>query len=920
MKTKLFSRSPSAGVGIWLAPLLALVVMLVGPARAQTVSYTGGTLVENFDSMGASGTNTPPGWFVGWTGPGVAFTTNVIPSTGSTAPNQVAAWNFGPAAAADRALGLIATGSGTPTPPGTNRFLEVRLRNNTTSAITAINVRYDGEEWRTGSSSTVVNSNLLQFSADGVNFVSLGAAFQFTQPVFTPVSTALDGNAAANRTTNIGGAYTLPATVAADGVLYLRWFDLNDPSTDPGLAMDNFSFFVPTNSPVSIVSQPTNVTAYVGDPATFSVGANGVPILYQWLRNGSVLGGATNATFTILTASLGDTGSYSVVVSNVLNSVTSSNAVLTVLPAISFALVSLTNQWRYDQSGADLGSAWKEVNYNDAAWPSGRGVLALETLAAVTALTNTVLSLSNAANERILTYYFRTRFVCTNDPATVYLTASNLVDDGAVVYLNGTEVYRLHMPSGPVNSTTLAASSVTGTGEGVFVKTAFSSAPLVQGTNVLAVEVHQVDAASSDVVFGLAVRAESRTHGPALIILPPVAQTVDFHASAAFQVVAAGTPPISYQWLFNGAVLPGGTAESLSWPQVSLVQDGFYSVRVSNPLNVVTSPPVRLSVRSSLTAPLYSTDFQAAIGPEWSSFLTSVTPIGSRRFLGDFSNEVVRLTLTNLPPHTNVTVAFDLMLMRSWDGTRGNDVWELNVDGSAPLLHSIFQVHDTFTTQPFPHQSFPDAFLTGSNAAFTGAAEVDTLGYFYNSEQEDCVYRMTYSCFHTNASLQINFIGLTDSPIDNESWGLDNVRVTLAASAAEPWSRLVEQPQTQAVPAGSNAVFNVSAVGPAAFGYQWSKDGVALINHSQLTGATAATLTISNIQPADLGLYTVTVSNAYGAIVSQPASLSFVPPPFQWVRQASGAGALNEICRRLKVSAHVKMRRAIHRHAVAHFI
>ena len=893
MRNQISSRWLSALGRAWLASLLALA-FLADSARTQTIPYTGGTIVENFDSMGATGTNTPPGWFAGWTGSVATFTTNVTVGDGNVAPTSAGGWNYGTTNATDRALGLIATGTSTPTPPGSNRLVEVRIKNLTSNPITAINVRYDGEEWRTGSSASQVNSNILQFSADGVNFVSLGAAFQFIQPVFTPVTTALDGNAAANRTTNIGGAYTLPSAIATGAVLYLRWFDLNDPSTDPGLAMDNFSFFVPTNSPVAIVSQPTNVTAHIGDLATFSVGASGVPILYQWLRNGSVLSGATNAAFTIPSVSLSDTGSYSVVVSNQFNTIISSNAVLTVLPAISFALVSLTNQWKYDQSGNDLGSAWKETNYNDAAWASGRGVLALETLAAVTTLTNTVLALSNGASQRILTYYFRTRFVCTNNPATVYLSASNLVDDGAVVYLNGVEVYRLNMPSGPVNSSSLAASSVTGAGEGVFVKSVFSSAPLAQGTNVLAVEVHQVDAASSDVVFGLALRAESRTNGPALVILPPVDQTVDFNGDAAFQVVASGTPPLSYQWFFNGAALPAGTADTLALSHVSLVQDGFYSVRVSNALNVATSPPVRLTVRSALTAPLYSTDFQAAIGPEWSSFLTSVTPVGARRFLGEFSNELVRLTLTNLPPHTNVTVAFDLLLIRSWDGTRGDDIWELNVDGTAPLLHSIFQVHDTFTTPPFPHQSFPDPFLTGSNAAFTGASEIDTLGYFYSGNAEDCVYRMTYSCFHTNSSLQINFVGLTDEPIANESWGLDNVRVTLAAGAAEPWSRIVEQPQTQAVLFGTNVALHVTAVGPAAFSYQWRKDGVVLTNDSRITGATTATLNISNIQSSDLGSYTVTVSNAYGIIVSQPAALTFVPPSFQWVRQATGAGGLNE--------------------------
>jgi len=874
----------------WLFPMLALA-----RATAQTVSYSGGTLTENFDSLGATGTNTPPGWFAGWSGSGVAFTTNITVGNGSAAPTSAAGWNFGTTGAADRALGVAATGSSTPTPPGANRFLEVRIRNATPASITAVHVRYDGEEWRTGSSSSVVNSNALQFSADGVNFTGLGPAFQFVQPVFTPVSTALDGNAAANRVTNLGGLYQLPAPVPSNGVIHLRWLDVNDGSTEPALAMDNFLFFVPTNSPVAIVTPPANVTAPIGEAAAFSVAANGFPIFYQWRREGGPLAGATNANLLFNSVSAADAGQYSVVVSNTLNSVTSSPALLTVLPAISFSLVPLTNLWRYDQTGADLGTAWKEVNYHDTAWPLGRGVLALETAASVTALTNTVLALTNGSGQRVLTYYFRTRFVCTNDPATVYLSASNLVDDGAVVYLNGLEVYRFNMPDGAVNASTLASSGITGTGEGVFSKVVFPSARLIQGTNVLAVEVHQADNASSDVAFGLVLRAESRTNGSATIILPPAESVVDFGAPAAFQVLAAGTPPLSYQWFFNGMALAGSTGESLALPAATLLEDGFYSVRVSNALNVVTSPPVRLTVRSSQNIPIYATDFQGAVGSEWSPTGTSVTPIGARRFLGEFTNQLVRLALTDLPPHTNVTVSFDLILIRSWDGTRGDDMWELNVDGTTLLVRSIFQVHDSFTTPPFPHQSFPDPFLTGSNAAYTGASEINTLGYFYNSEPEDCVYRLTYSCFHTNSSLQINFVGGTDEPLLNESWGLDNVRVTLAASAAAPWSRLVEQPQPQAVPPGSNAVFHIGAVGPAAFSYQWKRDGMNLTDGGRVSGATTATLRLSAVQADDLGIYTVIISNAYGALLSAPATLTFPAPAFHWVRQVTGAGALNEL-------------------------
>lgn len=69
--------------------------------------------------------------------------------------------------------------------------------------------------------------------------------------------------------------------------------------------------------------------------------------------------------------------------------------------------VPLDQFWKYDQSGTDLGTAWKETGFNDSAWPSSRGVLAREDNPSITPLTNTVLVLSNGANQRITGEWLR---------------------------------------------------------------------------------------------------------------------------------------------------------------------------------------------------------------------------------------------------------------------------------------------------------------------------------------------------------------------------------------------------------------------------------------------------------------------------------------------------------------------------------
>jgi PKD repeat protein len=90
----------------------------------------------------------------------------------------------------------------------------------------------------------------------------------------------------------------------------------------------------------NILSQPTNLTVNASQTAAFTVSATGIPEpSYQWLKNGTNILGATGATLTILNAQAGDAATYSVIVSNMTGTVTSSNATLTVIdvaPSVNF--------------------------------------------------------------------------------------------------------------------------------------------------------------------------------------------------------------------------------------------------------------------------------------------------------------------------------------------------------------------------------------------------------------------------------------------------------------------------------------------------------------------------------------------------------------------------------------------------------
>lgn len=162
-------------------------------------------------------------------------------------------------------------------------------------------------------------------------------------------------------------------------------------------------------------------------------------------------------------------------------------------------LVAMDSVWSYEQSGTGLDHSWNQPAFVDSAWPTGPGVLYVEN-AALPGPKNTLLKIGQT------TYCFRTHFSLDAVPARVTLLEMTLlIDDGAIVYLNGQEVYRLGMPAGAAQSDTRASRAVGNAAfEGPFE---IPTSSLRQGDNVLAVEVHQASSTSSDIVFGLKLDA-----------------------------------------------------------------------------------------------------------------------------------------------------------------------------------------------------------------------------------------------------------------------------------------------------------------------------------------------------------------------------------------------------------------------------
>ena len=160
-------------------------------------------------------------------------------------------------------------------------------------------------------------------------------------------------------------------------------------------------------------------------------------------------------------------------------------------------LVPVGATWLYLDDGSDLGTAWRGSVFADGSWASGPGQLGYGDDDEATVVDG------GPSGGHHITTYFRTHFGITDPGSIAGLTLRILRDDGAVVYLNGTEVYRTNMPGGSIGFETTASSSVGGSSESTFNSTTVSPALLVAGDNVIAVEIHQSSATSSDISFDL---------------------------------------------------------------------------------------------------------------------------------------------------------------------------------------------------------------------------------------------------------------------------------------------------------------------------------------------------------------------------------------------------------------------------------
>jgi hypothetical protein len=164
--------------------------------------------------------------------------------------------------------------------------------------------------------------------------------------------------------------------------------------------------------------------------------------------------------------------------------------------AVPVEFVPTGATWRYLDDGSDQGSGWREPGFPDAGWAQGPAQLGYGDGDEATVVNCGACTCP--CNPKYITTYYRHGFAVADPTQVEQLTVSLLRDDGAVVFLNGVEIFRSNMDLGPVDYLTPASTAIGGSSETGFFDKTVDPGLLVAGPNLLAVEIHQSGPTSSD--------------------------------------------------------------------------------------------------------------------------------------------------------------------------------------------------------------------------------------------------------------------------------------------------------------------------------------------------------------------------------------------------------------------------------------
>ncbi len=356
--------------------------------------------------------------------------------------------------------------------------------------------------------------------------------------------------------------------------------------------------------------------------------------------------------------------------------------------------------------------------------------------------------------------------------------------------------------------------------------------------------------------------------GAPVVAMQPLSQTNATGSTASFTCLVAGRPPLSYQWHFNGAPLPDATSSIYSWTNVQRPDAGDYSVVVTNSLGSVTSAVATLTVVFPPEILIQPQDQIVSAGVSTQiSMVAEANPPPTYQWL------------FNGAPIPGATAAvLSLVSPQSKDA----GIYSVLVSN---YLGSILSSNAVLTVNGPPsiiNQPQDAAIFLGSPVSFTvTAVGIGPLSYQWRKDDANLTDGPTVSGA-TAPTLSLTSPQLADlgAYIVSVSNRYGAVLSNPAILSELPAPTILSQPLSLTNVSGTIATFNVTATG-ADLHYQWTRDGTNLFDGGNISGAATDTLTLNNVTSADAAVYRVVITNPAGSVTSAPATLSLVFP-FPW--------------------------------------
>jgi hypothetical protein len=449
-------------------------------------------------------------------------------------------------------------------------------------------------------------------------------------------------------------------------------------------------------------------------------------------------------------------------------------------------------------------------------------------------------------------------------------------------YFDGTNpkapTSRLNGPSialGPqslvVQAGTLASFSVAATGSGPLAYQWRRNGELIPGATGSALLIETATPADAGdyevsiwngVGYTVSAPATLIVHPPPLVLVHPQSQIISSNGSATFTVVGVGTGTLRYRWQFNGVDIANATSASLTVTGATLSNEGDYRAFILDDFGTAMSDVARLTVKIApriLVPPVGSTN---VVG---SSVTFSVVASGSVPM--SFQWRRGSLPLTNQILMTT-NASFTLVNLQTNDGGSYRVV-VTNFGTIASPANALFTVAVIAPPVVLGHPTNVATSIGGS-AAFAvnvgGSAPFRYQWYFQDVAIPNAT-NATYNILSVQATDQGAYRVVVANSAGTSSSGIG----TLTVAGTAP--TIISQPRNQGAVAGGAATFSVTAIGDALLEYQWR------MGTTDLPGKNDPILSLSNVQAADAGPYTVLVANLFGLIESQAATLSISGPP-----------------------------------------